>query len=315
MTVFAAGALCWRQLLGEPHVLVVHRDSHKDVSFPKGKQEKGKGECIPVTAVREVEEETGLHIVLGPYLGTVEYTLPSGTDKVVHYWASRIDDAEALQALGAFVPNDEITEVMWMSIPEARRKLSYAFDVELLDRLTALIDAGRADTFPVIVVRHGKALSRSRWGKAEHTRPLTDKGVQQSRALVPALAAWRPSVLLSSPWERCIRTLAPYAQAFDQQVATREKLTEVACAETDDRTRALVRHQVGKRRSLLMCSHRPVLPAIARGLQESVDNPEAIDVEEIEHLDPGSFAVLALAATSEGKLHVDSCQAVSPLSD
>ena len=78
--ILAAGAVCWRLVGGVAKVLVVHRDSRADVSLPKGKVDPG--EMLPQTAVREIAEETGLAITLGAPLGTVEYTLPGGREKI-----------------------------------------------------------------------------------------------------------------------------------------------------------------------------------------------------------------------------------------
>ena len=74
--VLAAGAVCWRLVGGSARILVVHRATHNDVSLPKGKVDPG--ELLPQTAQREILEETGLSVTLGPPLGTVEYPLPSG---------------------------------------------------------------------------------------------------------------------------------------------------------------------------------------------------------------------------------------------
>ncbi|MDT5073257.1 MAG: 8-oxo-(d)GTP phosphatase, partial [Mycobacterium sp.] len=65
----AAGAVLWRpdedstDGVVEPLVAVVHRPRYDDWSLPKGKVDPGETE--PVTAVREVLEETGYASVLG----------------------------------------------------------------------------------------------------------------------------------------------------------------------------------------------------------------------------------------------------------
>ncbi len=102
--VLAAGAVCWRIVDGSARILLVHRPGRADVSLPKGKVDPG--ETLPETAVREILEETGLAISLGAPLGTVEYVLPNGRDKVVHYWSAEVSE-HALQ-LARFQPNDEI---------------------------------------------------------------------------------------------------------------------------------------------------------------------------------------------------------------
>ena len=59
--VVAAGAVVFRP---GREVLLVHRPRYDDWSFPKGKLDPG--ELAAVAAVREVAEETGLHVRLGP---------------------------------------------------------------------------------------------------------------------------------------------------------------------------------------------------------------------------------------------------------
>lgn len=145
--VLAAGAVVWRDQDGEPLVLLIHREHHKDVSFPKGKVDPG--ESIPEAAVREIDEETGYRVYLGAPLGLAEYVLPSGRDKVVHYWSARVSRKEAERA-GAFRPNDEVAAVEWVSIDDARARLTYERDVAILDRFAERAAANEHDTFALI---------------------------------------------------------------------------------------------------------------------------------------------------------------------
>lgn len=41
-TVYAAGAVVWREIEDDVHVLVIHRTFHKDISLPKGKVDPGE---------------------------------------------------------------------------------------------------------------------------------------------------------------------------------------------------------------------------------------------------------------------------------
>ena len=70
---------------GGREVALVHRPAYDDLTLPKGKLEPGGGPA-PGSG-REVGEETGLHCLLGPALGAVEYVDRRGRDKTVHYWA------------------------------------------------------------------------------------------------------------------------------------------------------------------------------------------------------------------------------------
>ena len=63
--IVAAGGVVWRRDLDdEVEVLLVHRPRYDDWSLPKGKLEEG--EALISCAYREVLEETGLSIKLGP---------------------------------------------------------------------------------------------------------------------------------------------------------------------------------------------------------------------------------------------------------
>ena len=97
-------------------VCIVHRPKYDDWSWPKGKLEQN--ETHRHAAVREIGEETGSPVKLGPYLCEVEYPLSEEGKKTRHshdctadtkhtlYWMAQpisADDAEHL--LDAFGPN------------------------------------------------------------------------------------------------------------------------------------------------------------------------------------------------------------------
>lgn len=105
-------------------VLLVHRPRYDDWSFPKGKLDKD--EKYRDGAVREVHEETGLEVELGPELDSARYVDGCGRPKKVRYWAMTVRD-------GAFRPNDEVDRVVWVAIDKAAARLTYAFDAEVLD--------------------------------------------------------------------------------------------------------------------------------------------------------------------------------------
>jgi 8-oxo-dGTP diphosphatase len=130
----AAGGVIWRRSSkGGLKVLVVHRDRYDDWSFPKGKLDPG--ETHRQAALREVEEETGLRCKTGDELPEVRYDDRKGRAKRVRYWSMEPVD-------GAFAPNDEVDEVRWLSIAEARSTLSYAHDIDVLNGLRQLQHAG-----------------------------------------------------------------------------------------------------------------------------------------------------------------------------
>lgn len=118
--IVAAGGIVTRVTSkGRLRVLLVHRPAYDDWSFPKGKVDPGETE--EAAALREVLEETGVEARLGAELGTVEYTDPAGTRKIVRYWAM-----EAVN--GEFVANSEVDQIKWLSRRQALDALSYKPD-------------------------------------------------------------------------------------------------------------------------------------------------------------------------------------------
>lgn len=133
MTVRAAGGVVWRLTpSGEMEVLLVHRPKYDDWSLPKGKRDH-PDESDEETALREVEEETGLKARLGDELPERRYRDRNGQPKVVRYWTM-----EPLS--GKFEPHDEVDEVRWVKPEEARRLLTYPEDAEIVD---AAVDVSR----------------------------------------------------------------------------------------------------------------------------------------------------------------------------
>jgi 8-oxo-dGTP diphosphatase len=131
--VRAAGALVHRVGEHEVEVLLVHRPRYDDWSFPKGKCDGD--ETFAQTAVREVLEETGFHVVLGADLGEVRYHDQKDRPKVVRYWVATLADPRTADV--AFDPNDEVDEILWATTSRAEALLSYRHDADLLERLPA----------------------------------------------------------------------------------------------------------------------------------------------------------------------------------
>lgn len=124
----ASGCLVYRMGDAGVEVLVIHRPHYDDWDFPKGKLEDGETdlEC----ALRETEEETGFTGEVGDELPPDHY-LVRGRDKTVRWWLLR-------QTAGAFVVNDEVDRVRWVSPQEAAEVLSYDHAKHLLSYLPSL---------------------------------------------------------------------------------------------------------------------------------------------------------------------------------
>lgn len=232
--VLAAGALVWRLKNDKLQVLVVHRPRYDDWSFPKGKAEPG--ESMVLTAIREVAEETGRQIVLGRYLGKARRRLVSGRKKRTLYWAAQVlpeaGPGEGLRAAVKPASKREIDKVRWWKAEKAARKLTHADDKRLLARLVDWYESGQLQVRSLVLVRHAKAVSRATWGygiNSEITRPLVmGRGQAQARDVAALLSAYGVGELVSSPWRRCVDTLAPYAHGCGLDLRSDEAFTEVS---------------------------------------------------------------------------------------
>jgi 8-oxo-dGTP diphosphatase len=109
-------------------VALIHRPRYDDWTFPKGKRDGTESDVE--TALREVQEETGLHCRLVRELGDVRYRDSRGREKVVRYWTMEPDDPDA----PTNVPNREVDELRWCRVTEADRLLTYDHDRDLLER-------------------------------------------------------------------------------------------------------------------------------------------------------------------------------------
>lgn len=244
----AAGGLVIRpDENGELRVLVVHRPRYDDWSLPKGKAEPG--ESPAQTAVREVEEETGVRAEVISPLAEIEYTVPSGRRKVVRYFVMRP------RSVSPFEPTTEVDEVRWLRPDTATGLLSYEHDRSLLSADLKLL----ASTGTVRLIRHAAAGDRSNWEDEDLLRPLSKKGRRQAAAIATALAAQPVDAVYSSPYVRCRDTVQPLAEERGLTVEDSDHLAEGA---DDAATLEWLLGMTGK--SVVACSHGDVIPGVIR---------------------------------------------------
>lgn len=264
----AAGAVVTRRG-GE--VLLVHRPRYQDWSFPKGKADRG--EHIVATAVREVAEETGVHIRLGPPLRAQRYPV-AGRMKTVHYWVARAvgdDDVSRYQA------NDEIDGVRWVGYDQAMELLSYDHDRETLRESAVVRKKSRA----LVVLRHGKARSRTAWRRPDRERPLVQLGRLQAYRLVPVLAAYDVTCVLTSDSTRCLQTVEPYAATTGWEVSADPGLSEEGA--TVETVLGAVDDLIDSEEGAVLCTHRPVLPTVFDALGVADVRLEPADLLVVHH--------------------------------
>lgn len=329
--VLAAGALVWRLKNDKLQVLVVHRPRYDDWSFPKGKAEPG--ESMVLTAIREVAEETGRQIVLGRYLGKARRRLVSGRKKRTLYWAAQVlpeaGPGEGLRAAVKPASKREIDKVRWWKVEKAARKLTHADDKRLLARLVDWYESGQLQVRSLVLVRHAKAVSRATWGygiNSELTRPLVmGRGQAQARDVAALLSAYGVGELVSSPWKRCVDTLAPYAHGCGLDLRSDEAFTELSALTSPEAMQASFRDLLERGSALdgppepeavgpqgrepglalaeqpepsyplALCVHRPCLPLLFETLREYMGPELTIKLPDSDPwLRPGQAVVVHL---------------------
>lgn len=245
--ILAAGVVVFRP---GREVLLVHRPKYDDWSFPKGKLDRG--EHAVAAAVREVAEETGVHVRLGPPLPSQRYPVARGM-KTVHYWTGRVvgDDD-----VSGYRPNDEIDQVAWVPVDDAPAVLSYDYDRQTLAAALRI----RRKTRALVVLRHARARSRSAWRAPDAERPLLKLGEHDADRLIPLLAAYDVTRIVSSPSTRCVQTVAPYVATTGFEPELRAGLSEGGASEQT--IAAVVADAMDVDAGTVVCTHRPLLPSV-----------------------------------------------------
>lgn len=296
MTVYAAGALLWREEQGKLLLAVVQRTRYNDFAWPKGKLDPG--EVLPQTAVREILEETGLRIRLGVKLPVQHYKLPSGEPKEVHYWAAKVTQKALKES--KFKPDEEVAAVHWWTPEECIEKLTYGDDKLYVQEILDRFRDETLRTRTLILVRHAKATPRSAYkGGNDGKRPLLPFGKQQAKSLIPLLGAWGPKRIISSPWTRCLTTVLPYAESRGLPVIERHQLSELGNAKGPARTKNVVRDIVESGKASVLCSHRPALPSILDELAKYGTPNQEILLHEGRALKPGHLMVVHFTIPSD----------------
>ncbi len=308
MTVFAAGALCWREVDGQLLIAIIHRKRYGDWSWPKGKVDPG--ESLPQAAVREIREETGLKVKLGVHLGTQKYMLQNGAAKEVHYWAAKVSDKSLAES--TFKPDEEVERIEWKTPKEIDDLLSYEQDKEFLVKLVDLHSKGLLQTKPFILLRHAKATPRGQWPKDEAHRPLLPLGEEQAKAIVPILAAYGIKKVVSSPWARCANTVMPYVRKKGLKLIERGQLTEFGNANGQQRTAKTVEKLLATGSAAVLCSHRPALPTILDTISKNATPAQEILIHEARALEPGQMLVVHLTKGEGSKRRIVGLEIQTP---
>lgn len=268
-TTLAAGAVLWRGDLTHPdslEVACIHRPHYDDWSLAKGKLDPG--ESLVAAAVREVQEETGYDIRLGKLIGKTVYPV-KGSTKVVYYWTGEVTG-------GDFTPNDEVDEIRWLPIAEAKALMSYDLDREVLakaeKRFRTPADAR------ILLVRHARAHEREKWSGDDNLRPLDKKGRRQSEMLVPLLAPFHPERIYSAQPQRCQATVAPLADELNLEVEVEALLDDAAWHSTMVQSKQAISEIISRGGVSVVCAQGEAIPQIVAWLSSQGTLPIDTDI-------------------------------------
>jgi len=262
--IFAAGTVIFKGKGLNQKIAVIHRPHREDWSFPKGKIDAP--ESAPAAAVRETLEETGLHVVLHQSLSPQEYIFDN-LPKTVFYWRARLVKPPV------FVPNEEADQLVWVSLKAALKLLTYEVDRQLAK------EAFKAkDTKPLILLRHATAEKRIEWSdrysKAippDSFRPLTPAGIMQSHLIGDLLSAFGINKVVSSDSIRCVATVSPYAASQELALEAHQNLSELGWEFNNKSGLKLIRKLAMLNQPVVICGHRPALPALAQAIGDEFD--------------------------------------------
>ena len=269
--VVAGGGVLWRGAADQPDVAVIHRPQYDDWSLPKGKAKAA--EHLIVTAVREVEEETGSAVALGPRLLTTRYRVRvrgKVADKVVTYWAMRHEGGE-------FVESDEVDEMEWLPVRAARRRLTKRSDMAVLDAFAR----SPKDTRPLVLLRSGRTRSTAVRRDGRPTRTLSRRGREQAEALVPVLDSLGVAALRSADSAACTSTLRPYGRAAGTTLTVDARLGRAAYPRHHGELLAELVEEAAQATTAL-CGPRAVVAdlVVSRGRLGRVRPPHDVDLRK-----------------------------------
>jgi 8-oxo-dGTP diphosphatase len=120
---------------------------------------------------------------------------------------------------------------------------------------------------PLFLVRHAKAGKRSKWledpanDNDDRKRTLDDKGILQAAALADRLTDFAPTLLLSSPFMRCIQTLEPLGSNISVIVTPDERLAE------DNPFEPILELLESCPDNAVLCSHGDMIPMVTDALE------------------------------------------------
>lgn len=117
----AVGAVIWR---GPDELLLVRRGKPPRLgewSLPGGRVESG--ETVRQALLREIREETGLAVEIGPLIDVVDFIQPASEGAGPYHYV--LIDFSAQWQSGDATPGDDVTECAWLAPKDALEAVSW----------------------------------------------------------------------------------------------------------------------------------------------------------------------------------------------
>lgn len=137
----SAGGVVYREAGAQPEVILIAREGGKIWCLPKGLVEQGEG--VRETALREVQEETGVRGEIVGKIGQIHYWYVGrqGEERVrvfktVHFYLMRYVEGDVRGH------DWEVDEARWVPMEDAIRQVAYAGEREILEKARRMISSG-----------------------------------------------------------------------------------------------------------------------------------------------------------------------------
>lgn len=132
----SAGGVIFRRKEGQIEVALISHTNGKVWALPKGTVEEN--EDLEATAVREVEEETGLKGRIIDKIGAIDYWFYWKADdtryhKFVHFYLLEYES-------GSLEKHDhEVEAVVWSPIENATARMTYKSEIQILEKAQEIL--------------------------------------------------------------------------------------------------------------------------------------------------------------------------------
>jgi 8-oxo-dGTP diphosphatase len=107
----------------------------------------------------------------------------------------------------------------------------------------------------VVLLRHAAAGGRDKWEDDDRLRPLDKRGRRQAKALPDLLADDGIRGVVSSPYVRCVKTVAPLSATLGVELELDDRLAEGASRA--DALAVLASHE-----GFVACTHGDIVEAV-----------------------------------------------------